>query len=149
MPFFTVQLAYVAYYSREEIVEADSLAAALDKAIERANESDAWSSSDNCGNTFVEAVAEGDGVELWLDDKVKQLPVPSRFTEDGEGPRVTVTVSSGVVQHVEIKDGTARVEVRDYDTDGTSDADHIQTDKDGDRYCAADWSNLIPTDKAG
>ena len=83
MTNFTVQLAYAAYYSKTVTVESDSLEAALEKAVEVANESDAWSSSDYCGPTFVEAVAEGDDVDLWTDEKVRPLPVPDRFTEEG------------------------------------------------------------------
>ncbi len=145
MTFYTVQLAYAAYYSREEVVEAETLDEALQKAVTAANESSSWSSSDYCGPAYVEAVAEGDDVDLWLDEKVRQLPIPSRFTQAGEGPRVTVIVSGGLVQDVVIENGTARVEVLDYDTDGTSDPEAIQTDAEGAPYLRADWSNVIPS----
>ena len=65
-------------------IENDSLEAALEKAVEVANESDAWSSSDYCGPTFIEAVAEGG--TMWIcgtDEKGPPLPVPDRFTEEG------------------------------------------------------------------
>jgi len=35
----------------------------------------------------------------------------------------------------------ARVEVRDYDTDGTSDPEAIQTDAEGKGFLLTDWSN--------
>lgn len=84
MTSFTVQCAYVAYYSNTVTVEADTLEEALEKAVEAANESPAWSSSDHCGPTFVEAVAEGDDVDLWNDETIRPLPIPPRFTERGE-----------------------------------------------------------------
>ena len=141
MKTFTVQLAYAAYYSNTVTVEADNLDEALAKAVEVANQSPAWSSSDYSGPTFIEAAAEGDDVDLWMDDAVHQLPVPQHFTEDGDGPRVTITVSGGLVQDVAITDGAARVEVRDYDTDGTSDSEAIQTDAEGKGFLLTDWSN--------
>jgi hypothetical protein len=145
MTTYTVQLGFAAYYFRTESGEVETLEQALDKSIEKANETDAWSSTDVCGNTFVDAVAEGDDVDLW-NGEIKQLPIPSRFTEAGDGPRVTVTVSGGVVQDVEIRHGTVRVEVRDYDVD--EDDRNTVTDDKGDRYALGDWSNVIPTAEA-
>jgi hypothetical protein len=43
---FTVQLSYAAYYFREEVVEAETLEAALDQAVTQANDSPHWSSTD-------------------------------------------------------------------------------------------------------
>ena len=73
------------------------------------------------------------------------LPVPPRFTERGEPPLVTVTVSGGVVQDVCIEGGKARVHIRDYDTDGADANDpNIQADEAGDFYTLADWPNERP-----
>jgi hypothetical protein len=147
MKTFTVQCGYAAYYFRTETIQAETLDEALDKANAAANQNSNWASADVCGNTFIDAAAEGNDVDLW-DDGVRQLPIPARFTEGGEGPHVTVTVSGGLVQDVEIAGGAARVLVRDYDTDGTSDPDAIQTDAQGERYLLADWSNDIPSAEA-
>jgi hypothetical protein len=144
MTHFTVQCAYAAYYSNTVTVEADTLAEALQKAIGEANQSSAWSSSDYSGSTFVDAVAEGEDVDLWNDERVRPLPVPSRFTEDGEGPHIVITVEGGVIQHVDIQDGTALVEVHDYDTEGTSEPGDIQRDGDGTPYLRGTWTNRIP-----
>jgi hypothetical protein len=139
---FTVQCGYAAYYFRTETVEAETPDAAMEKAIAAANDSAHWSSADVCGNTFIDAVAEGDDVDLWSDD-VTQLAVPPRLTERGEGPRVIVIVSGGVVQGVSIDGGYARVEVRDYDN-GTDPSDsNIKTDAEGRRYALTDWSNAF------
>ena len=146
MTHFTVQCGYAAYYTNTVTVEADSLDEALEKAVAEADQSPSWSSIDYCGPTFVEAVAQGDDLDLWMDKSVQQLPVPSRFTEDRGGPRVLVTVSGGVVQHVEIIDATALVEVRDYDTEGTGEPGNIQRDPDGTPYFVGLWTNRIEGD---
>jgi len=144
MTHFTVQCAYAAYYSNTVTVEADSLSEALDKAIAEANQSPAWSSSDYSGCTFVDAVAEGEDVDLWNDERVRPLPVPSRFTEGGEGPHIVVTVEGGVIQHVDMGDGAALVEVHDYDTEGISEPGDIEHNPDGTPYLRSIWTNRTP-----
>jgi hypothetical protein len=143
MTHFTVQCAYAGYYSNTVTVEADGLAEALDKAIAEANQSPAWSSTDHGGPTFVDSVAVGEDVDLWNDERVRPLPIPSRFTENGAGPHITVTVEGGVIQHVDIADGTALVEVHDYDTEGTSEPGDVQRDPDGTAYLRGIWTNRI------
>ena len=142
MKRWTVQCSFAAYDAKIVVVDADTLDEALEKAIAEANASDGWFALDVSGNTFVDAVAVGDDVDPWKEFE-SSLPVPARFTERGDPPRVIVTVSGGVVQNVEIEGGKVRVEVRDYDTDGADDPD-IQTDEDGDRFTLADWSNDLP-----
>ena len=144
MPFFTVQCSFASYDTKTVVVEAGSIEEALDRAIVAANEGDGWSSLDVCGDSFVDAVAEGQDADPWT-DFASSLPVPARFTERGEPPLVTVTVSGGVVQDVCIEGGKARVHICDYDTDGADTNDpNIQTDAAGDQYSQADWSNERP-----
>ena len=144
MKVWTVQCSFASYDAKTVVVEAETIEQALDRAIVAANEGDGWSSLDVCGDTFVDAVAQGNDVDPWK-DFASSLAVPSRFTERGEAPFVTVTVSGGVVQDVCIEGGKARVEVRDYDTDGADPSDpSIQTDEAGDHYTLANWSNELP-----
>jgi len=144
MNFWTVQCSFASYDAKTVVVEAKTIEQALDRAIVAADEGDGWSSLDVCGDTFVDAVAQGDDVDPWK-DFASSLAVPSRFTERGESPLVTVTVSGGVVQDVCIEGGKARVQVRDYDTDGANPSDlNIQTDAAGDHYTLADWPNERP-----
>jgi hypothetical protein len=146
MKRWTVQCSFAAYDAKTVVVEADTLEEALGKAIAEANDSDGWGALGICGDIFVDAAAEGDDADPWREFE-SSLPIPARFTERGEPPRVVVTVSGGVVQNVEIEDGTVRVEVRDYDTDGADKTDpNIQTDEDGARFALADWSNDLPPD---
>ena len=145
MTRYTVQCGYAAYYCKPVTVDGDTLDEALDSAIETANSAPDWSSADVSSDTFIDAVAEGADLDLW-DDDVRQLNIPARFAEKGEGPRIIVIVSGGVVQGVSIDGGYARVEVRDYDNADDPDA---KTDTEGRRYALTDWSNVIPADKAG
>ena len=50
---WTVQCGYMAHFANTVTVEAASLEEALEKAIETANDDDAWRSTDHCGPTFV------------------------------------------------------------------------------------------------
>ena len=144
MNVWTVQCSFASYDAKTVVVEAETIEQALDRAIVAANEGDGWSSLDVCGDTFVDAVAQGNDVDPWK-DFASSLPVPTRFTERGEPPLVTVTVSGGVVQDVCIEGGKARVHIRDYDTDGADFSDpNILTDAAGDPYTLADWSNELP-----
>jgi hypothetical protein len=146
MKIFTVQLSYAAYYFREEVVEAETLDAALDQAVAQANDSPNWSSTDTTGNTFVDAVAEGDHYDLWADN-VRQLPIPSRFAEEGLPPLVIVTIAQDGSLDVKILGKPARVEVHNYDVGDLaepSDLPGVQKDADGDFYTR----QLFPPDPA-
>lgn len=145
MTRYTVQCGYAAYYTNTVTVDADTVDEACAQAIADANDDPLWSSADVSSDTFVGALAQGDDVDLWS-DAVRQLPVPAQFTERGEGPRVIVIVSGGVVQAVSIDDGYARVEVRDYDN---KDDPEAKADGEGRRYALTDWSNVIPSPTGG
>ncbi|MCU1483116.1 MAG: hypothetical protein JWQ19_3902 [Subtercola sp.] len=83
MTTFTVQCGAARYSTVTLTVEADDLETALAQAVADANLSSAWSACDDFGPTFIEAVAEGEDVELWAIAFDQQLPVPDRFTEQG------------------------------------------------------------------
>ncbi len=104
---FTVQCGYAAYHANTVTVEAETLEEALEKAVEAANGSDAWRSLDHCGDTFVDAVCEGADADPWDPDAA--LPVPSRFTERGEPPLVTVTGPAKPAGGIEVSGGAVRL----------------------------------------
>ena len=138
MKRWTVQCSFAAYDAKIVVVEAETLDEALEKVIAKANESDGWFALDVSGNTFVDAAAEGDDVDPWKEFE-SSLPIPARFTERGEPPRVIVIVSGGVVQNVIIDGGKVHVEVHDYDTDGADPGDRlIEFDEEGAAYVCAD-----------
>src|SRR3546814_7047443 len=83
MTTYTVQCSYAAYHANTVEVEAESLDAALERAIERANGDPHWKALAHCGPTFVDAVAEGADADPWSGFG-SALPIPDRFTEEGE-----------------------------------------------------------------
>lgn len=100
---FTVQCSYAGYYANTVTVEAETLEEALRRAIETANDSDAWRSLDHCGHTFVDAACEGADADPWAADTA--LPIPDRFTEQGEPPVVTVTDPARPAGGIEVTRG--------------------------------------------
>lgn len=142
MRTYTVQCGYAAYYANTVTVEAETLDAALEKAIAAANDDPSWKAIDHCGDTFVDAVAEGANTDPWH-DFASALPIPARFTEAGAPPVVTIVVKGGGVQDVSVSAGRVRVCVKDYDTEGVSADDHdLCHDEDGADYALADWGVL-------
>jgi len=140
MTIYTVQCAYAAYYANTVEVEEESLEAALEHAIETANDDPHWKALDHCGPTFVDAVAEGADADPWS-GMASALPVPDRFTEEGEPPTVTVIMEGGIVQDVTVAGGRVHVLVKDYDTEGLDPAVYdIRRDENGDEYTLTDRS---------
>ena len=58
MTYFTVCCGYASHYHNTVTIEADTLDAALEKAIEQAGDDPHWRSVDQASQTFVEALAE-------------------------------------------------------------------------------------------
>ena len=112
---WTVQCSYAGYWSNTVTVEAETLDKALGKAIETANQSDGWRSLDHCGDSFVNAVCEGADADPWATDTA--LPIPDRFTEQGEPPIVTITDPAKPGGGIEVTRG--RVLMRFASTTGT------------------------------
>ena len=106
MTWYTVQASYAAYYGNTVSVEAETLEEALEKAIEAANDDPNWKSLDHCGRTHVDACCMGRDEDPWDGDK--SLPVPARFTEQGEPPVVTLT-GPRPPRGVEVTGGTVRI----------------------------------------
>ena len=100
MTHYTVCCCYASHYHNTVTVEAGTLDEALENAIEQASDDSYWKPSDDCGPTFVEALAEGEDADPWGDT---DIPVPDRFTGEpanaigsseranGEPPVVTLT----------------------------------------------------------
>ncbi|WP_287459257.1 hypothetical protein [Sphingomonas sp.] len=84
MTAYTVQCGCAIYQACVVTVEADTLDAALERAIIAASDSDAWKLIDHVGPTFVDAVIEGRDLSPWRDWQ-SAIPVPHRFTETGRG----------------------------------------------------------------
>ena len=154
MRHYTVQCSYPIYYVQSVTVEADTLDAALDKAICTVNDTgDGWKSLDNPGDTFVDALAEGEHESPWGAD---QRPVPHRFTELGVLTRshrpppdvqdhdrtIHVDVEQGVPVAAHLPEALhhVRLIVRDFDTEGRPAADlaELPTDERARPYWETD-----------
>ena len=101
MPVFTAQCGYYAHYHITVRIEADDLDAACRAAIAQANECDAWRSGDHVTETYVDAITEGGDADPWGPDA---LPVPLRFTHEGEPPHIAVS-SAGAEGAIEVVRG--------------------------------------------
>lgn len=117
MPVFTVVCGFARYYTNTVETEADDLDQALQRAIEIAGQDDGWKAIDYTGPVFVDAAGEGADDDPWVDN-ASALPIPDRFTEFGEPPRVTVAVKDGIVGDVEIDGHPVRVIIKDYTSGG-------------------------------
>ena len=106
MTWYTVQAGYAGYFANTVSVEADSVDDALQKSVEEANNDPNWKSVDHCGSTFVDAYCVGRDEDPW--DSDKSLPVPARFTEQGEPPLVTLT-GPNPPGGIEVADGAVRI----------------------------------------
>ncbi len=143
MTHWTVQCAYAAYYTNTVTVEAETLEAALALAIEKANDSPAWEASDYCGTTHIDAVAQGEDVDLWLEAIDKQIPIPDRFTEFGPSPHIIVEIEAGLASLKDVRHGPATLEIRDYDIEGMA-ADRLSLDPKKRLCCVSVFPEHIP-----
>ena len=100
---FTVQCGYNAHFANTVTVDAATLEEALEKAIQAANNDDAWRSTDDCGPSYVDAVCEGADADPWAADTA--LTVPERFTEQGEPPVLTITDPAKPTGGIEVTRG--------------------------------------------
>jgi hypothetical protein len=127
MPHWTVECSYAAYHSKTVTVEAETLEAALESAITKADDEQGWDLTDAYGESFIATVGQGDDLDLWGADFTMQRPVPIRFTERGPCVYITIALEAGLIGDVQIANGPATVEIRDYDIQGIA-ADRLALD---------------------
>ena len=113
MTHYTVCCGYASHYHNTVTVEAVTLDEALEKAIEQAGDDPHWKSVDQASQTFIEALAEGEDADPRGDTAI---PVPDRFTQNGEPPVVSLT-GLRPPGGIEVAGGTVRI--RFVEDDGT------------------------------
>lgn len=129
MTVWTVECGCAVYDYARVTVEADTLDKALAKAVEAAGDSSEWTSRDQCGPIHVDAAAQGADVEPWRDFR-SVLPIPARFTEQGEPPLVVVVMEGGAIHDVTFEGRPCRVLIRDYDVEG-GELEDCESDPEG------------------
>ncbi|MBV9510941.1 MAG: hypothetical protein JO303_11745 [Caulobacteraceae bacterium] len=139
MTAWTVQCGYAAYYANVVTVEADTLAQALEAAIEAANDDPHWKALDHCGPTFVDAAAEGADADPWRGGGyASALPIPACFTEAGEPPLATLIMDGGLIHEVRLDHGACRIAVHDYDVEGVE-PERLERDAEGRPFLRTLW----------
>lgn len=81
--FWTIQCGYPAYYANTVCVEAETLEEACKKAIEEANQDPNWKSVSYCGDTFIDAINEGEWSEPWQNGR-SATEIPADFQENAK-----------------------------------------------------------------
>lgn len=112
MTRYTVECACAAYEYTRVTVEAATLDAALEMAVDAAHDRDDWASYNEIGPIFVTVATEGA-----RRDSNPPLPIPDRFTEAGEPPLVTVIMEGGAIHDVTFEGRPCRALIRDYDVE--------------------------------
>lgn len=143
MPKYTVQLGFADYYRNVLTVEAASVDDACEKAMQE--DDDGWKSLCHAGDTFVDAVCEGENeANLWPDDVEARIPVPHKHTEAGlwygvDRSRPVVIIEGGLVQDVLICGQHVPYVVRDYTVEGVDpEIEDIQTDSNGREFVVSE-----------
>lgn len=83
MTKYTVQCGFCDYNANTVTVEADSIEEACHKAIVEANDDPVWKRLDHVGDTYVDAICEGEGDPWGEGTAGSAIPVPPRYTEAG------------------------------------------------------------------
>lgn len=111
MNSYTVKLAVPIYQTATVSAEGDTLEDACRNAIDRADDEEAWKSTDHVGDIHVVAICEGAGTVPYSPG-AQHLPVPEDFREDGTPPLVTIDPRS---PHgtLEVTRGTVRIRFLD------------------------------------
>lgn len=81
MQTYTIQCGYNAAYANVVTVTAETLKEACDAAIEQANDDSCWKALDHVGDTYIDAIAEGEVDCPWLNHTTSPVPIPDGFTE--------------------------------------------------------------------
>lgn len=89
MTAWTLQLGYALHYGATVSVEAGTVEEACRLAIEEADETEAWRSTDHVSDSCVLAIVEGRDGKPW-EHPVSPIPVPDEYSEHGPPPVLTL-----------------------------------------------------------
>ena len=107
---YTLDLVYDVAFGARVTFDADTPEDACARAIDRADELEAWKSTDHVSDSYVTDILEHPA-----DDQPPGEPspiaVPDAYTRDGPPPTVTID-PDGPPAHLEVSDGTVRLRFR-------------------------------------
>lgn len=107
MTRYDIDLLYDVAYAASITVEADSVEEACRLAIAKADDTEAWKSTDHASDAYVYEIFARDRPEPPCGDAMP-VPVPDAYTRDGPPPTLTLhgEPPSG---SLEVSDGTVRL----------------------------------------
>ena len=89
MTAYTIQLGHALYYGATVSVEAGTVEEACRRAIDEADNREAWRSTDHVSDSYVLAIVEEAGAEP-SEHAVAPIPVPDAYREHGPPPVLTL-----------------------------------------------------------
>ena len=89
MTRYTLQLGHAMYFGANVTVEAGTIEEACRRAIEKADETGAWRSTDDASESHVVAIEEDAGQSY--PHPFSPIPVPDEYSEHGPPPVVVLT----------------------------------------------------------
>lgn len=107
MTRYDIDLLYDLSYAANVTVEADSVEEACRLAIGKADDMEAWKSTDHASDAYVHEILATDRPEPPYGDATP-VPVPDAYTRDGPPPTVTL-YGEPPPGSLEVSDGTIRL----------------------------------------
>ena len=105
----SVQCSYYACHKHVGTVEGETIDELVKAAIEAANDSESWDSSDFCGNTQVDAIALEAGTDKPMLHE-RQLPVPLAVSDRESAELTVIKLAQGMThESVEVRAGMVAI----------------------------------------
>lgn len=106
MTRYALQLGFAVYFGANVAVEADTVEEACRLAIDKADETEAWRSTDHSSDSYVIAIQEDEAPPC--PHPVSPIPVPDEYSEHGPPPVVVLT---GTPPHgaIAVEGGVVRI----------------------------------------
>ena len=117
---------------------ADDLTQALGAAVEEANDSPDWETDNFTGRTFIDVLAEGEGVNPWRNDARDRIP--ESMTVEGPRPIVLIRMAAGRIDDVKVMGGGAHVVAVNKDGEALDRGPHIKVEGDQGEMLLTHWT---------
>lgn len=109
---FAVECFIPVYDVLTVVVDAPGLETACAKALDEAMVSPDWQRMDDCGDTYIVAIAEApDEDDLVEALDTSKLSVPPEYSEPETRPNIEIIVEDGDIQDVIVTNGQAEIKI--------------------------------------